>query len=103
MDWAAGQLRTTFSADRGFGVVAAKPLQAGQFVAQGALEKDFEEPCYAVLGGGTMYGPAALVNAACTERCANAIFCVPWLWERKYSSTIQRVDSACAERQTGEV
>lgn len=72
--WALGRVRTTFCAARGFGLVAAVKVAAGQVVARGLLEKDYDEPCYTVLGGGTMYGPAAFVNAACSEACANAIF-----------------------------
>ena len=53
---------------------AAVKVRAGHILAHGLLEKDYDEPCYAVLGGGTMYGPAALVNAACSGACANAIF-----------------------------
>ena len=36
----------------------------------------YDEPGYAVAGGGTMYGPAAHVNAACSKACAIAEFCV---------------------------
>ena len=72
--WASGKVQTTFCSARGFGLQAAKPLAAGQVVARGLFEKDFDEPCYTVLGGGTMYGPAAMVNAACSEACANAVF-----------------------------
>ena len=72
--WAVGRVRTTFSVAGGFGLEAAVKVAAGQAVASGLLEKDYDEPCYTVLGGGTMYGPAALTNAACSESCANAIF-----------------------------
>ena len=72
--WASGKVQTTFCSARGFGLQAAKQLAAGQVAARGLLEKDVDEPCYTVFGGGTMYGPAALVNAACSESCANAVF-----------------------------
>ena len=72
--WAVGRVRTTYTAERGFGVVAAVQVGSGQVVARGVIEKDYDEPHYKVKGGGTMYGPAALVNAACREECANAIF-----------------------------
>lgn len=72
--WASEKVQTTFCCARGFGLQATKQLATGQVVARGLLEKDFDEPCYTVLGGGTMYGPAAMVNAACSEACANAVF-----------------------------
>ena len=72
--WAVGRVRTTYTAERGFGMVAAVQVGSGQVVARGVIEKDYNEPHYMVKGDGTMYGPAALVNAACREVCANAIF-----------------------------
>ena len=68
------RVRTTYSPARGFGLVAAVQVGSGRVVARGVIEKDHDEPNYMVEGGGTMYGPAALVNAACREQCANAIF-----------------------------
>ena len=84
--WALQSARTSFSADRGFGLVTAVKVKAGRVVARGLLEKDYDEPHFRVLGGGTMYGPAAFVNAACKETCANAIFRVErgvWCVEAK--------------------
>ena len=72
--WAVGRVHTTFCEARGFGLVASNTIQAGQIVARGVVERDYDEPCYTVQNGGTMYGPAALANAACSEACANAIF-----------------------------
>ena len=72
--WAVQRVRTTYSPARGFGLVAAVQVGSGRVVARGIIEKGHDEPHYTVAGGGTMYGPAALVNAACREECANAIF-----------------------------
>ena len=72
--WAVQRVRTTYSPARGFGLVAAVQVGSGRVVARGVIEKGHDEPHYMVEGGGTMYGPAALVNAACREECANAIF-----------------------------
>ena len=72
--WASGVTRTTFGPARGFGLVAAAGMASGQVVARGILERDFEEPSYAVTGGGTMYGPAAYTNAAPSRAAANAVF-----------------------------
>jgi hypothetical protein len=72
--WAVQRVRTTYSPARGFGLVAAVQVGSGRVVARGVIEKGHDEPHYTVAGGGTMYGPAALVNAACREECANAIF-----------------------------
>lgn len=88
--WAVGRVRSTFCAARGFGLVVAIKVAAGQVMARGLLEADFDEPCYTVLGGGTMYGPAALTNASCSERCANAIFSLSdhGVWEVVAKRTI---------------
>lgn len=72
--WAVGRVHTKFGEARGFSLVASNNIQAGQVVARGLVEEDYHEACYAVQNGGTMYGPAALVNAACSEVCANSIF-----------------------------
>ena len=72
--WASGRVRTSFFDDRGFGLVAAEKLAAGNVLARGLIEADYSEKNYAIEEGGTMYGPAARVNAACSKRCANAKF-----------------------------
>ena len=88
--WALAHVRTTFSTARGFGLEAAVKRPAGVVVAYGLLEKDYDEPCYTVLGGGTMYGPAAFVNAACSNACANAVFRVQkGVWRVETKRVIQ--------------
>ena len=72
--WALGALQTRFSAARGFGLHAAVPLRAGQVVARGIAEREYAESHYFVDGGGSMLGPAALANSACSSLCANALF-----------------------------
>ena len=72
--WASGRVGTSFFKDRGFGLVAVEELAAGTDLARGLIEVDYCEESYAISEGGTMYGPAARVNAACSEQCANARF-----------------------------
>ena len=67
-------MTAVFTCARGFGIVVTKSVASNVFIANGLIELDYEEPHYTVKGGGTMYGPAALINAACSEQCANAIF-----------------------------
>ena len=69
-----GRVGTSFFKDRGFGLVAVEELAAGTDLARGLIEVDYCEESYAISEGGTMYGPAARVNAACSEQCANARF-----------------------------
>ena len=72
--WASGRVQTSFFDDRGFGLVAVEELAAGNDLARGLIEVDYCEDGYAIDEGGTMYGPAARVNAACSDECANARF-----------------------------
>lgn len=67
-------MTAVFSSARGFGLVATKRVPPNRCLVSGLVEPDYDEPKYTVTGGGTMYGPAAMTNAACSVQCANAIF-----------------------------
>lgn len=73
--WSSSNISMSFSSssERGFSIVTCKAVNAGVVLAHGFIDSDIEEAGYEVTGGGGMYGPAALCNAAC-KRCSNAIF-----------------------------
>lgn len=75
--WATGgAVAPTWSARSGLGLVAQKRICKGRVLARGIIELDYAEPGYSigVAGGGTLYGPASIANAACCNKCANAEF-----------------------------
>ena len=69
--WASRHVTVDFDSTRGMGIRAKKVIHAGTVLVRGTRELDLEENGWDLVGGGSLLGPAALVNSAC-RNCCNA-------------------------------
>ena len=71
--WSGGRVAVTFDDAVGFGVRARRAIRKGTVLLAGVVEADIDDPVCLVHPCGSLFGPASLLNAACTE-CVNAAF-----------------------------
>ena len=102
--WASKHVTVSFDSTCGFGLRATTDVQGGAVLARGCCEPDLEENGYDLQFGGSMLGPAALVNAACL-RCANARFQLSssGVWRLVSSRVIHSTQAVLASYETNKL